>query len=116
MMVTRSFKPSRRGLQAEAPVGVPRIAKLMALAICFDRLIREGAVADQAELAKVGKVTRARLTQILDLMHLAPQIQSEILISDKTLPSERQLRPISTTIDWTRQTAMWISVCEHLGE
>ena len=43
---------------------VPRVTKLMALAIRLDQLIRDGDVADQAELARLGYVTRARLTQI----------------------------------------------------
>ena len=54
-----------------APVGhVPRISRLMALAIYFDQLIRDGAVADQAELARLGQVSRARLTQIMNMLHL----------------------------------------------
>ena len=44
---------------------MPRVSRLMALAIRLDQLIRDGVVADQAELAKLGHVTRARLTQIL---------------------------------------------------
>ncbi len=43
---------------------VPRVAKLMALAIRFEGLIRDGVVADYAELAPLGHVTRARITQI----------------------------------------------------
>ena len=47
------------------PVGrVPRVARLMALAIRLNKLIRDGVAADQAELARLGHVTRARLTQI----------------------------------------------------
>jgi hypothetical protein len=45
------------------PVGrLPRITKLMALAIRFDQLIRDGVVKDQAEIARLGFVTRARVT------------------------------------------------------
>ena len=54
----RSFKVLREGSQPESqeptPIGrVPRISKLMALAIRFDRLIREGEITDQPELAQV---------------------------------------------------------------
>ena len=51
----------------------------MALAIRFDHLIRDGVVADQAELARLGHVSRARLTQIMDLLNLAPDIQESLL-------------------------------------
>lgn len=53
---------------------VPRVAKLMALAIRFEGLIRDGVVADNAELARLGHVTRARMTQIANLLNLAPDI------------------------------------------
>lgn len=51
------------------PTGrVPRVSRLMALAIRLDQLIRDGVVADQAELARLGHVSRARLTQIMNLL------------------------------------------------
>ena len=69
------------GTQPEQPTPgrIPRITKMMALAIRLDHLINSGQVTDQAELARVGHVSRARLTQILDLTLLAPDIQEEIL-------------------------------------
>lgn len=57
----------------------PRVAKLMALAIRFEQLVRDGNVADYAELARLGHVTRARLTQIMNLLALAPDIQEATL-------------------------------------
>jgi hypothetical protein len=58
-----------------AGTSIPRIAQLMALAIRFERLVREETVRDYAELARRGHVTRARMTQIMKLLHLAPDIQ-----------------------------------------
>jgi hypothetical protein len=74
---------------------IPRIARLMALAIRFDRLLRKETIHDYAELARLGRVTRARMTQIMKLLDLAPDIQEQILF----LPvikglNERNLRPI----------------------
>lgn len=51
----------------------------MALAIRRDQLIFDGEVTDQAELARLGHVTRARLTQIMNLLCLAPDLQEQIL-------------------------------------
>jgi len=45
---------------------VPRVARLMALALRFEELVRTGAVRDYAELARLGQVSRARITQIID--------------------------------------------------
>jgi hypothetical protein len=50
---------------------IPRISRLMALAIRFDRLIKEGEITDQSELARLGNVTRARVTQIMNLPALS---------------------------------------------
>ena len=83
------FRPGRHGhmrletgegpsVSAE-PGRLPRISRLMALAIRFDGLVREGVVADQAELARLGHVSRARITQIMNLLHLAPDIQEALL-------------------------------------
>lgn len=95
------------------PTGrVPRVSRLMALAIRFDQLIRDGVVADQAELARVGYVSRARLTQIMNLLCLAPDLQEAVLWlappdQGRDAVTEKQLRPIAATADWRRQRRMW---------
>lgn len=99
----RGQRELREGIAvAAAPVGrVPRVARLMALAIRLDQLIRDGVVADQAELARLGHVTRARLTQIMNLLCLAPDLQEEILFlptfeRGRNPLTEKQLRPIAS--------------------
>jgi len=110
----RSQRELRQGDsdQPAAPGRVPRVSRLMALAIRFDQLIREGVVADQAELAHLGHVSRARLTQIMNLLNLAPEIQEEVLFlppteSGRDPVSERLLRPIAAVPGWRRQRRMW---------
>lgn len=96
-----------------APVGrIPRVSRLMALAIRFDQMIRDGVVVDQAELARLGHVTRARVTQIMDLLGLAPDIQEAVLFLPATQRgresiTERDLRPIAAIADWGRQRRAW---------
>jgi len=98
------------------PVGrVPRISKLMALAIRFDRLIAEGEITDQAELARLGQVSRARVTQIMNLLMLAPDIQEAILFLPRTTAGrdpirEQHIRPITTVLDWRKQRRLWKQV------
>ncbi len=95
------------------PTGtIPRISRLMALAIRFDRLIKAGEIADQAEIARLGHVSRARVTQIMNLLHLAPDIQEEILFLPRTESGrdpirEIMLRPIAAVLDWRKQRRMW---------
>jgi hypothetical protein len=84
----------------------------MALALRFQRLVESGEVRDYAELARLGHVTRARMTQIMNLLNLAPDIQENLLF----LPPvefgrdpirELQLRPITLVPDWRKQRQMW---------
>jgi len=87
---------------------IPRIARLMALAIRFDGMLRDETIQDYAELARLGRVTRARITQIMKLRHLAPDIQEQILF----LPlikglNERNLRTIVSRIDWRDQRRLF---------
>jgi hypothetical protein len=91
---------------------IPRISRLMALAIHFDRLIREGKVADQSELARLAHVTQPRMTQVMNLNLLAPDIQEKLLFLPPTTTGrdevyERMLRPIAAEIDWARQHQRW---------
>ena len=101
------------GTQPEQPTPgrIPRIIKMMALAIRLEHLIKSGQVTDQAELARVGHVTRARLTQIMDLNLLAPDIQEEILhlmpTDSASMIQERSLRSIVTSYSWKQQRDEW---------
>jgi hypothetical protein len=80
----RLAKDHEPGNTSTAPGRVPRLARLMALAIRFEDLISAGAVANYAELARLGHVTRARITQITNLLLLAPDIQDQILFLPPT--------------------------------
>jgi len=118
----RTRKELRDGDAAPVPpVGrVPRVARLMALAIRLDGLIRDGVVADQAELARLGHVTRARLTQIFNLLSLAPDIQEEVMFLPPTVRghdsvTEKQLRPISATPSWRKQKQQWRQLVAGTG-
>lgn len=108
----REIRPGPRPVHDTTEGRVPRVSRLMALAIKFDRLLATGAVRDQAELAELGHVTRARVTQIMNLLHLAPDIQDEILHLPPTVGgsdpiAERHVRPFTTEMDWSRQRPMW---------
>ena len=84
----------------------------MALAFRFDQMIRDGVVKDQAELARLGLVTRARVTQVMALLDLAPDIQAHILgVQFKGIVvSERRLRPIAALACWDAQWRAWAAL------
>ena len=114
---------SRKVLEQGAPPAandiqmgtVPRISRLMALAIRFDHLIKSGEITDQADLARLGYVSRARVTQIMNLLQLAPDIEEEILFLPRTVQGrdpirEHMVRPIAAVLDWRKQRRMWQEV------
>jgi hypothetical protein len=123
---TIHFKPQRKGRKAIRVGGasalasahpqvvgrLPRITKLLALAHRFEQLVRDGHVRDYAELARLGHVTRARITQIMNLLLLAPDIQEEILFLPRIERgrdglSLRKVLPIAAELDWSVQRVMW---------
>jgi hypothetical protein len=84
----------------------------MALALRFERLLREGHVVSYAELARLGHVTNARISQIMNLLHLAPDIQEAILFLPRTQRGRdpiilRDLQPLSAKCDWREQRRLW---------
>ena len=94
------------------PSAIASSALLMALAIRCDRLIREGEIADYAELARLGHVTRARVTQIMNLLLLAPDIQEAILNLPRISRGDdliilRRVQAIAAEGDWVRQRELW---------
>ncbi len=94
---------------------IPRISRLMALAIRFDRMLQSGEVADLTELARLGHVTQPRVSQILALALLAPDIQEQLLFlprvtAGKPTIHEKMLRPIAAEVDWERQRRMWMQL------
>jgi hypothetical protein len=90
------------------PPRIPRITRLMALAIKFQEMVDRGDVRDYADLARLGYVTRARLTQIMNLALLAPGLQEELLFAtEATEITERLLRQIITLVDWGEQRSRW---------
>ena len=54
---------------------LPRLTRLLALSHRWNRLIEEGVVANYTEIARMMGLSRARVTQIIDLIYLGPDIQ-----------------------------------------
>ncbi|MGB7343980.1 MAG: hypothetical protein WBD20_07190 [Pirellulaceae bacterium] len=103
---------SKRARRQPAPPQIPHIAKLMALAIRLDELLETGQLKDQAEIARTAGITRARVTQILNLAGLAPDIQQALLDLQPTTDTkpkfrERALRQIAIEPNWTKQRTTW---------
>lgn len=90
------------------PGRVPRAARVLALAHHWQALIRSGAVRDQADLARLVGLSRARVTQVMNLLWLAPEIQEAVLEGRTDGPgAERSLRIVAATPVWATQQKQW---------
>ncbi len=108
-------KPKRKTARTQ------RISKLMALAIHFEQMLRDGHVNDMSTLAYYGQVTRARITQIMNLLLLAPDIQQAILNLPQTTKGRddvtiRQLQSIALEPDWQEQRRMWTNLNRKISQ
>ena len=103
----------REGPKPTRPHGrIPRVARLLALTHHFVELLEMGAVETQAKLAELAKLTPARVTQIMNLLGLAPDIQKEIfflaLVTEgRPTITERDLRAVLKTVVWSEQREQW---------
>ena len=128
LTVSRKFHIAREGLgrkrfregeEAAKPAGrVQRVSRVMALAIQCDQLIRDGMMKNQSELAHYAQVTTARMTHIMWLTNLAPDIQEAILFlprveSGPDTVKEIDVRRIARVMDWGVQRGMWRN---HYGQ
>jgi len=107
----RDWKKPKRKMTGR----LPRVARLMALAIRFEELLRNGTVNDFADLARLGRVTRARISQIMALLNLAPDLQERILFFAPVIVkqeeiSERSLRTVVDEPHWVKQRHLFAEI------
>ncbi len=112
--LTRKTEPgARRRRDAELPpVCRPaRVARMLALAHHLQQAIDRGIVADRAAVARALGLTRARVTQLLDLLLLAPEVQEQVLaleaVSGVEPMTERELRRVVHAGPWVKQRGQW---------
>ena len=100
------------------PGCIPRISRWMALALRLEQRLRQGTIGDYATLAQLGHVSRARITQIMNLLLLAPDIQEALLFLPPTPPGCHpillsQLQPLAALLDWRQQRCRWQALKQH---
>ena len=108
LVATRALVAPKPVSKPRAPEKVPRVVRLLALAHHFQKLLDDGWVSDYADIARLAGVSRARVSQIMDLLLLAPSIQEAILLDYKALSRgilgpERAVFRLSRVIDWKEQ-------------
>jgi hypothetical protein len=90
---------------------IPRVARLLALAWHVDELVRSGTVSSYAAAARLGHVSRARLSQILSLLNLAPDLQEQLLFLQRSHGRQslvlRHVLTVAAALDWQEQRRRW---------
>lgn len=102
-------------LKPEPAPRMPRVTRLMALAVKYQGMVDAGELRDYADIARLGYVSRARVTQIMNLANLAPDIQEALLFPTGLLPPERQLRSLTGVVDWRAQRRAWGNLGEDIS-
>ncbi len=107
------------GSEPERPVRppgrIPRVSRFMALALRFADYLRTGRTHSYGELARLGRVSQARISQILNLLNLAPDLQEALLLLPRTERGRdpiilQALQPIARTLDWNQQRRLWAAL------
>ncbi len=97
------------------PVRRPaKVAQQLALADHLQAAIDRGLVADRAAVARKLGLTRARVTQLLDLLMLAPDLQEAVLaleaVDGAEPMAERTLRAVAHAGSWVEQRGGWATL------
>ena len=105
---------------ASARGQLPRVTQVLALAIHFQEALSRGEAQDYADLARIGGVSRERISQIMKLLWLAPSIQQEVLYLPPTpggkYPiSELSVRRIAKLLPWDAHIAEWTRLKEQVS-
>ena len=97
----RRAVPRPRTKRVDAPT-TSRAARMLALAHHVEGLVESGQVKGYAEAARRLGITRARMSQVMNLQNLSARVQETILLG-KDHVSERELREIVGKPEWERQ-------------
>jgi hypothetical protein len=91
------------------PPSAPRMSRLLALALKMEQMIQDGTVKNYSELARLGQVSAARITQVMNLLRLAPDIQEQILVGRTPEHGLREsaVRKLSAVVLWSEQRDRW---------
>ena len=97
--VISALPPKDRNRKPPKTPRTPRVIELLRKALEWQALLQSGQVHNQAEIARREGITRARVTQVMSLLRLPPEIQQHILTMPDAVHrpaiTERALRPIA---------------------
>lgn len=117
--VISALPPKDRNRKPPKTPRTPRVIELLRKALEWQALLQSGQVHNQAEIARREGITRARVTQVMSLLRLPPEIQQHILTMPDAVHrpaiTERALRPITQTEGLKDQVARFQELVDHSG-
>jgi hypothetical protein len=93
----------------------PLLRQNLVLAYQIQELFEKEKAKNLRQVGQWLHMTHARISQIMNLLFLAPDIQEEILFSDegKVLRlTEHKIRKIPMEVNWAKQREMWNEICK----
>jgi len=96
----------------EVPGKVPTVSRMMALAIFYEQLIKNGKIKSVSDIGRLENVSQQRVSQIMSLLLLSPKLQVKLLILPKQyrnscrIPTEKCIQ-IAREIDFERQEELF---------
>ena len=120
LMIECRLLPTAAAARAAAPPPcppgrVPKAARWLALAIVLEERIAAGTLADAATVARAARLSRARVSQVLNLALLAPDIQEAVLDLPRVAAGRDpvtlgELQPVALTLDWRKQRKLFATL------
>ena len=118
--VVSAVPPCRGEPKPSKDPRTPRVVELLRKAIEWQALLESGEAANQAEIARRDGSTRARVTQVMGMLRLTPEIQQHILsmpdMVRRPAITERALRPIAKIKERKRQLAAFSELLDTTAE
>lgn len=108
-----NLKPVRK--VREKKPAEPSLRKNLVMAHQIQILLEQNKAKSQDQIARWMGFNRARISQLMSLLFLAPEIQTEILLSKDLEIAEHQSRKISLEADWLKQKQIWLTLTNHLS-
>jgi len=99
-------------IKQKLPGRVPVISRMMALAHFYDHLLKSRTIESVSDIGRLESVTQQRISQIMSLLLLAPEIQEFLLTlptqehGKKSLPTERLIQ-IARKVDFDVQSNLY---------
>ncbi|MFA6148683.1 MAG: hypothetical protein WC899_10795 [bacterium] len=105
--VVSAFLSQRDKPKPPRELKTPRVVALLRKSIEWQELLESGHIANQAEIARREGISRARVTQVMGMRRLAPEIKEQILSMPDGVSrppfTERMLRPLESIADSSDQ-------------